>query len=253
MAEALLDAGASVLAVGLGPPPTGELDLTRERLAYLEADIANDATPELVVSTCLDRFGHLEMLVNNAGLGPRWAATGSRSVSDTGVPLAELDKVTFSRFFAVHVLGPLALIQHVAPLMVEQGFGRIVAVTTSLSTMIRPMGAPYGPTKAAHEALTSTIAHELDGTGVTVNVLVPGGSSDTRMVTNGRTRSELIRPEVMGPPIRWLASRDADGVTARRIIANLWDPTLPLEQALARAVAPIAWPIDHRPLGHSQA
>ena len=87
-------------------------------------------------------------------------------------------------------------------------------------------------------------AKEFEGTGVTVNVLIPGGPTDTRMVPASApfARSAMIPPAAMAPPAQWLASPASDGVTGRRFVAGLWDPALPPERAAAAAGAPIAWP-----------
>ena len=61
--------------------------------------------------------------------------------------------------------------------MLAQGWGRIIGVTTSVDTMYREGMCPYGPSKAAHEALVALMARELEGTGVTANVLIPGGTT----------------------------------------------------------------------------
>jgi len=124
--------------------------------------------------------------------------------------------------------------------MVAQGWGRVVGVTTSLDTMIR--AAPYGPSKAAHEALVAVIAGEVEGTGVTANVLIPGAASNTAMIRDDRDRSGLLAPEVMQAPAVWLASEASQGFNGRRLIAQFWDEELPLDERLARASAPVAWP-----------
>jgi NAD(P)-dependent dehydrogenase (short-subunit alcohol dehydrogenase family) len=128
--------------------------------------------------------------------------------------------------------------------MVAQGWGRVVNVTTSFFTMLNEGFAPYGPAKAALEAASAIWAKEFEGTGVTVNVLIPGGPTDTRMVPASApfARSEMIPPAAMAAPAQWLASPASDGVTGRRFVAGLWDPALPPEQAAAAAGAPIAWP-----------
>jgi len=64
--------------------------------------------------------------------------------------------------------------------MLNQGWGRIIGVTTSMDTMWRKHSTPYGPSKAGHEPLVAAMAQELEGTGVTANVLVPGGATFTR-------------------------------------------------------------------------
>ena len=62
------------------------------------------------------------------------------------------------------------------------------------------------------------MAKDLDGSGITVNVLVPGGMTNTPMISDaaGFNRAELIQPEVMAPPLVWLLSDAARNVTGRR-------------------------------------
>ena len=98
--------------------------------------------------------------------------------------------------FDVNVKAPFMLAKAAVPHMIAGGWGRIVNVTTSLDTMIRPAWTPYGPSKAALEASSANWAGDLDGTGVTVNVLIPGGPADTPFVTlaSQPDRSRLIQP-----------------------------------------------------------
>ena len=74
-------------------------------------------------------------------------------------------------------------------------------------------------------------------------MLVPGGVTNTGMVPleAGYDRSEMIQPAVMAPPLNWLVSDAARGVTGRRFLAVHWDPNLPPEKAAAKAGAPVAW------------
>jgi hypothetical protein len=87
------------------------------------------------------------------------------------------------------------------------------------------------------------MAKDLDGTGVTVNVLVPGGITNTPMVSeaSGFDRAKMIQPEVMAPPLVWLVSDAAGKVTGRRFLGVHWDTKLPPEQAAEKAGAPVAW------------
>jgi NAD(P)-dependent dehydrogenase (short-subunit alcohol dehydrogenase family) len=126
--------------------------------------------------------------------------------------------------------------------MMRQGWGRIVNVTTSLGTVLNAGSPTYGPSKAALEALSAIMAKDLDGTGVTVNVLVPGGITNTPMVSASVfDRAKMIQPEVMVPPLLWLVSDAAGKVTDRRFLGVRWDPELPPEQAAEKAGAPVAW------------
>jgi NAD(P)-dependent dehydrogenase (short-subunit alcohol dehydrogenase family) len=84
---------------------------------------------------------------------------------------------------------------------------------------------PYGPSKAALESMSTIWAQELAGTGVTMNVLLPGGATNTGMIPDSfpeSRRKDLIDPQVMGPPAVYLASEDAREVNGQRIIAVEW-------------------------------
>jgi NAD(P)-dependent dehydrogenase (short-subunit alcohol dehydrogenase family) len=129
----------------------------------------------------------------------------------------------------------------VVPHMLKAGRGRIITVTTSLGTMVREGYLLYGANKASAEAAMAVLAADLTGTGVTSNVLVPGGMTDTPLVGEAGDRSKMLRPEIMVPPLLWLVSEAAAGVSARRFIAADWDPRLPPVQAAEAAGAPIAW------------
>jgi NAD(P)-dependent dehydrogenase (short-subunit alcohol dehydrogenase family) len=242
----LLGAGIRVAAV----------DRTEEGLAALAAEAAaagrgaalltitadlsrDDATADIVGRT-RGKFGKVDILVNNAGIGQ---ATLRAENWQRPIRFWEVNPDDWRRFVAVHTTAPLLLAQAVVPGMMEARWGRIVNVTTSLGTMIRSGSPTYGPSKAALEAFSAIMAKDLDGSGVTVNVLVPGGVTNTAMVPleSGFDRQQMIQPEVMASPLVWLVSEAATGVTGRRFLAVHWDPALPPAEAAEKAGAPVAW------------
>ena len=87
----------------------------------------------------------------------------------------------------------------------------------------------------------AVLAADLTGTGVTANVLVPGGVTDTPLVGDAGDRSKMLRPEIMLPPLMWLVSDEAATVSGRRFIAADWDTRLTPAQAAEAAGAPVAW------------
>ncbi len=238
MATALAEAGASVLLVD---QDEAALDTVASSLGdnvvSTRADVTVTADMDGVVGLCRDRFGHVDVVVCNAGIGMSSIRTDYHT---NPINFWELDPEVVRRFLDVNTLGAFRLARAAVPSMQEQGWGRIVSVTTSLSTMIRKGNCPYGPSKAAHEALAAIMAEDLQGSGVAVNVLVPGGAADTPLVP-GSARSALIKPSVMGPPVVWLASRESDGISGRRFAANKWDNSLPAGEAARLCSAPIAW------------
>jgi NAD(P)-dependent dehydrogenase (short-subunit alcohol dehydrogenase family) len=245
MTRALLAAGIQVAGVDRDREPLEALAASaREQgkaaeLLTIQTDLTSDSAPEDVTKAARDRFGPVDILVNNAGIGP-----GAIRPDSWQRPLKfwEITPDQWRRFVAVHTTAPLALTNAVVPEMMRQGWGRIVNVTTSLGTMLNAGSPTYGPSKAALEALSAIMAKDLDGTGVTVNVLVPGGITNTPMVSaSGFDRAKMIQPEVMAPPLLWLVSDAAGKVTGRRFLGVHWDPELPPEQAAEKAGAPVAW------------
>ena len=245
MVGGLLAAGLKVAAVDRAADGLAALaELARERqqganLLTIEADLARDEATAEIVAKARNRFGKIDILVNNAGIGQ---ATLRPDGWREPIRFWEVDADDWRRFVAVHTTAPLLLTRAVVHDMVVAKWGRIVNVTTSLGTMIRAGLAPYGPSKAALEAMSAIMAKELEGTGVTVNVLIPGGVTNTGMVSDfGVDPREMIQPEVMAPPLVWLLSDAANRVTAQRFLAVHWDPKLPSEEAAEKAGAPIAW------------
>jgi NAD(P)-dependent dehydrogenase (short-subunit alcohol dehydrogenase family) len=129
----------------------------------------------------------------------------------------------------------------VLPHMLARRSGRIITVTTSLGTMVREGYLLYGSSKAATEAAMAVLAADLAGSGVTANVLVPGGVTDTPLVGDAANREKMLKPAIMVPPLLWLLSAEARSVNAKRFIAADWDSALPPAQAADKAGAPIAW------------
>ena len=207
----------------------------------LAADLTKEETAERLVADTIAQFGGLHIVVNNAGIGPE---TIRADHFINPVKFWEMDISHWRRGIAVNgtaqFLMALASVKH----MTAQGWGRIINVTTSLDTMLRPGFSIYGPGKAANEAFVAIMAQELEGTGVTANVLIPGGPVNTRMFPpiGNIKREELIQPDVMAVPIVWLASDASAGWTGRRFIAGFWDATIPPEEAAAKASNPAAWP-----------
>ena len=207
------------------------------------SDVTDPQACQDAVDATVAQLGGLHILVNNAGTNPRAAELGSASGA-TPSNFWENSPEAWNRVVAVNLSGNFYMARAAVIHMLDQGWGRIIGVTTSMDTMWRKGGAPYGPSKAGHEALVAIMAQELEGTGVAANVLVPGGATYTNMTYRGNPslRDQLIKPEVMQEPIVWLASNDSAEFTGRRIIACNWDRSLPLTDRLEKCSAPAAWP-----------
>ena len=246
MSLALLAAGANVAMMDIdGGALEASANDAREtggddKVLAIVGDVTSYADAQRVVQATLDRFGSLHVLVNNAGTNQRNVGMSNATLE----PWWDVDPDAWSRVVAVNFSGPFFMAHAAVGHMMAQGWGRIIGVTTSLDTMIRVNMTPYGPSKAGHEALVATMAGELEGTGVTANVLVPGGPVNTNLLPPDTDfdRAKLIQPDVMRVPVVWLASDASSGVNGRRFIAYNWDESLPIEERLEKAGAPAAWP-----------
>jgi len=173
------------------------------------------------------RLGGPDMLINNAGLtftytdpdrfrkGPRkfWELSDEivQNTMDTNYMVAD------------------QMSRRAAPLMLAKGWGRIINVTTKLSTMNMLGAVPYGPSKAALEMATEVWAKEFAGTGVTANIVNPGAGANTPgMAQEMRDWSatgkapKLVEPDEMVAPLLFVVSREADQVNGYRFDANTW-------------------------------
>lgn len=241
MSLALLAAGHRVILsstdAGSMAEVVAESGAAADRTAVIVADLTVPGEAEKLADATLSQFGRVDILVNNAGLG-----VNSLRPDFLQRPFRfwEADRPAMERFFAVNAVAPMVLAARLAPAMAARGWGRIVCNTTSLDTMLR--FTLYGGSKAALEAETAIMASDLAGTGVTANVLVPGGGTGTRMTDElGMPRDQLIPAEAMAAPMVFLASKASDGFTGRRILANRWQIALPPAEAASRASDPIAW------------
>jgi 3-oxoacyl-[acyl-carrier protein] reductase len=236
MARGLLQAGAKVTIAAVDSVEEAvaeaETDFGKGKVVGVACDVRQRADCEKVVAETLKAFGKVDMLVNDAALGMRHVAEAPNSKS---TKFWEADPDRWRDVIDVNVIGGFFMAHAVAPHLVKQGWGRIVNVTTSLGTMQRKDNSPYGVTKAAMEAATLIWSQELEGTGVTMNTLIPGGAANTTMVFGARGSSRLLPPEIMVPPILWLASTLSDGQTGGRYAGNMWDESLSPSDAAKKA------------------
>lgn len=247
LTRALLKAGASVTAGDVSGKSLSALndrmaaDGLSGRLLCRAFDVSDNAACVAAVQATEQQFGGLDILVNNAGLG-MGAIRDDHFVNLVGIE--EIAPEMWDRFVRTNLSGAWYLTRAAVPGMKRKGWGRIVTVTTSMFTMLRGKFHPYGPSKAALEAMSAGHAQEFADDHITVNVIVPGGPTDTPMVpaSSGLKREDLIKPVQMTYPLLWLCSAAADGVTGKRYVAAHWAEHAAPEAARAAAEAPIGWP-----------
>lgn len=213
----------------------------------LRIDVSDPENCHRQVAAVAERLGTVHILVNNAALGMNAVAD---DYDDEHLQIEDVSDDLWRRFFAVNVNGAFFMTRSVVPIFRKQKWGRIINVSTSIMTMMRKGFVPYGPTKAALEAWSLILSRQLEGSGVTVNVVLPGGPVDTAMVL-GDDRSALISPDVMSPPMLGLFTEAGGKVTGQRFIAVEWDESLGTDPA-AQPHAPAAWPQLAKPFSKMQ-
>jgi len=219
----------------------------------LQADVSIDADCVRSVAAARAAFGRVDVLINNAARGPLEANADYFAAKPRfwQAPVAAYRTMVES-----NLIGAFQMARAVTPGMVEQSFGRIINISTSLPTMVMQGLAAYGATKAALEVSSVVWARDLEGTGVTVNVLLPGGPSDTALIPGGvvgtRAKADFVAgkgptgdegrvggilpAEIMVPPTLWLCADDSAAISGRRLVAKDWDPDLAAAAAAARAM-----------------
>ena len=249
MALELAGRGAAVCVTGAAPSPA--LEAAGEALRALGAramaepcDVADFAACEALAARVEAELGPVEVLVNNAGIGMRAI---SETFNTVPTKFWEADPQAWARIVQANLTGAFNMARAVVPGMVARGSGKVINVSTSDQTMVRRGYSPYGPSKAGLEAASRVWAQDLEGTGVTVNVYLPGGAADTDLLPPSADKKgadgNLLPAAIMRRGIGWLAGPGSDGVTGKRFIARLWDERLdPAEAAAAAASAPVEKP-----------
>ncbi|MFM1814806.1 MAG: hypothetical protein RLZ98_1501 [Pseudomonadota bacterium] len=234
MALAFVGAGARVAITASRNSPQLEQTLAMaaaagggDRVKAFVGDIGSPGDCARIAAEVASSLGEVDVLINNAGI----------AMNGPGQPLHKLAAEDWLAMVSANVNGPFLMARCLVNGMIARGRGRIVNVSTSDRTMVRETYAPYGPSKAFLEAASRIWAQELRDTGVTVNVLAPGGAVDTfadvsGVPTPGRNGLAVT---IMNAPALWLASDLSGGHTGQRFIANRWNESLGLEERIAAA------------------
>ena len=181
VAERLYERGASV-AVNVRDATRATMlaESLGDRALAVPGDIAVDGVPEEIVRRTLDRFGRIDILINNAAL--------ARSTRFPNLSAQE-----FREALEVNLVAPFVFTKAVLPKMQAQRYGRIINVSSSAGRMVSTLGgAHYTASKAGLLGLTRAAAKELGKFGITVNAVCPG-MIDTELTHENATPELLER------------------------------------------------------------
>lgn len=195
---------------------------SKQVLAVL-ADVTKQEVCEQVVDQTTKRFGRVDILVNNAARGMKYV---SASFLTEPTHFWDVEPSVWRMIIDTNVNGPFYMARAVViRWLQQQREGSIINIGVSYDTMKRRGSSPYGPSKAALEAASAIWAQELNEARIRVNVLLPGGPTNTGMVpaeTPVDVQARLLQPEIMKAPAVFLASDDSHELTGRRLIATEW-------------------------------
>jgi NAD(P)-dependent dehydrogenase (short-subunit alcohol dehydrogenase family) len=160
---------------------------------FVRADVRKDEDVRNLVDQTVKRFKRLDVAVNNAG------------TEGTPGPVTKQTAETYAATFDTNVLGTLLSMKHELRVMLAQGSGSIVNVSSAYGSVGAAGASVYVASKHAIEGLTKSAALEVAGTGVRVNVVAPG-TTDTRMLTRFTSTDENKAALVSTVPFKRLAS-----------------------------------------------
>lgn len=232
MAKQLLTQGATVIIAARGGK---RLEEAREALSGIgdvhaaEMDVRDEASVDAAAAWVSARFDHLDMVVSNAGIGNNAPGMedlpSDRRFSD--IPVSAVRAVVDT-----NLIGYFIVASRFVPLMLKEGRGSLIYVSTSTGTITRPGQLPYGPSKAGGEAMSAILAEELREAGIMVNVICPGGFTDTNMAPKGaavamrNSGRQVLPPTVLNKTISFLASPASAGITGEKLVGKDLDAWL---------------------------
>ncbi|MGI8586329.1 MAG: SDR family NAD(P)-dependent oxidoreductase [Chloroflexia bacterium] len=186
-ARLLAQQGAQVALVARSRDKLQALAAALPGALAVPADLSREDEIPALVARVMARYGRVDILINNAGQGYE-------------AEVAVIDTAQFRELFALNVIGPLAAMQAVIPLMRRQGQGAIVNISSGTSLLAIPNLGAYSSLKRALNALSLTARAELAADGIIVSVVYPFVTA-TDFAQNVRTSGEPVRSERgPGPP-----------------------------------------------------
>jgi len=222
IAEKLFAEGANLSLWDVNPDAVRELasrlDPSGGKVAAIRADVTKEADAVEAVRLTVEKFGRIDVLVNNAGISRH-------------KPIEEMSVELFEQVLRVNLTGPFICCKAVIPVMKKQNRGKIVNISSLGGRTGRPgVGLNYAASKAGLIGLTQTLARETGGFNIYVNAVCPGPilTEQTRQYSKdvfaswnaGRAVPKDGVPEDVAEAVVFLASRRSDWVTGIAMDVN---------------------------------
>jgi len=226
MAKALCLSGASVIITSRTSDKLKKALKSLKDLqidAYsIEMDVRSEPSIMNAVHWVEKHWGKLDMLINNAGIGMR---TVNPFFLTSPKPFFEVTTAGFRDLIDTNLTGYFLVTKAFMPFFIYQKKGKITNISMNHETMKKKGFIPYGPSRAGAESLSLIMAEDLRDYQIDVNMLLPGGATETGMIPDEFKHSppknfKLLSPDIMAEPIVFLAGNESNGITGQRIIAS---------------------------------
>jgi 3-oxoacyl-[acyl-carrier protein] reductase len=219
----LARAGAKIVVADIadGAGTVSAVEDAGSEAIWIEADVTDSSALQAMASATLDRFGRIDVLVNNAAL-----------ISDLQKPWTEISPDEWRHNIDVDLTGMFLAARAVYPAMAEKGYGRIINISSGTMMMGQPMFLHYVSAKAGVIGFTRSLATEVGEAGVTTNAIIVGffphefgGAIEgveelTQMVVGMQSVKRVGQPDDLSPIIVFLASEEARWITGQSIAVD---------------------------------
>lgn len=216
IAASLAQLGMKVVVCGRSMEPLRE---TARKLAAqggeclaLPCDVGDDDSVAEFAADVRKRFGRVDVLINNAGVGAFSTA------------LHELDLSEWERVIATNLRGPYLMIRAFAPLMIEQKSGHIVNISSLAGKNALPKGAVYAASKWGLNGLTYSVAEELRPHGIRVSVVCPGSVHTDLSPHTGKDPAKMLQPEDVAHAVEMLVTQAPQSFVSELLIRPTQKP-----------------------------
>ena len=224
-AVALASAGADVVVGDLIPTEAtcARVEATGRKALGMRVDVTDAKSIQAMVDAVRERFGRVDVLLNNAAISGELRLT----------PMLELTSAAWDRVMAVNARGPFEMIKAFAPLMIENGGGSVINISSGTALKGSPGLLHYVASKGAVISLTRASARELGDKGIRVNCIAPGLTMSESIQSNeswtdearaaniaSRAIKRIADPDDLIGTLLFLASSDSAFITGQTIVVD---------------------------------
>src|SRR3984957_9750374 len=197
-----------------------ELDSGDQRILAFEEDLTNETAAQRLVESVIQRFGRIDVLVNNAGMTQIDRPLESRTLQHTSYD-------DWRRQIEITLHTAFLMTRAVLPVMAAHKYGRIVNVSSVTGPLVSNRGSSaYGAAKSAMDGMMRAVAIETAGSGITINAVAPGwiataSSSEAERLAGMHTPvGRPGTPDEIAAAVCFLASRDASYITGQALVVD---------------------------------